>query len=71
MINTTKEQIKATPTFGKLDALQQKIILNKDNFEKIKNGVNVAKHKDLVLYKQEHSPQPRVLSIVTELLLNA
>jgi len=66
MIN--KDQVQATPTFKSLDALQQKLILNKETFEKIQNGVNVAKHKGIELYIKDHNPAPRVLSIVTELL---
>lgn len=66
----TKNDVQATPAFKRLEPLQQKLILNKESFERIRNGVSVSGHKGLEGWRREHNPTPREFKIVTEILLN-
>lgn len=63
-----KRHVEQTPTFKALDNLQKRLLLQKESFELIKNGVSVSEHTSYENWRTGFFPTQRVSHVVNEIL---
>lgn len=67
-IKITKDQIRQAKAFRKLNEINQKTMLRKENVERIQHGVNVSSHIGFADWEAQAFPSPQIKDIVFELL---
>ena len=68
MIKLTRQQIQETEAYQKLNKIQRKLTLKRNNYKILEHGLNVATYKGLELFEKEHNFSYNNLEIIKELL---
>lgn len=64
------DKIKKSKAYNGLTKMMQSIVIKRNNVQKIKNGLNIAKHKGIERLEKEHNFSWANLLIIKELSQN-